>query len=69
LPADRGQGDNFDTGRRRTTRALRRDQQTPDTGIGEHPGVGAKPGLRIDDDFAGRPTPSDCGKMAQASAQ
>jgi len=48
LPVGCRQRDNFHTGGRRTARSLRRDQQTPDTVVGENPRVGAKPTLRID---------------------
>ncbi len=45
-------------GRWRAACALPRDKQAPDTVVGEHPGPGAQPALRIDHD-ARRLRPGD----------
>jgi len=44
----RRQGHNFNAGRRRATRSLRRDQQTANTIVGEQSRIGSKTASRID---------------------
>jgi hypothetical protein len=50
LPIDLGQSDHLDSRRRRTARTLLGNQQTAHAIVGKHPGICAKPPIRINND-------------------